>query len=261
MNIPSINNIEIPAEVFQAAATFCSTLEYKREQQHIQVKHNLGHLEIWATDQRRIFRYRRPCEHFSEFYVKGEDIKALKLGRNPAPFKFSVAQQVMENERTTVKTHYWPELRSGEHGFRFPDCNAVWNEAAMFWAWQFDIAQTSKVFKAMLPMAGESEIFTLNWADGRIEVDNNDFEVQMAGRANIPGNYPNTTPTLMIGGRLFREVIQAMGKATGFSVLRMSMYENNGIRKGLIFEDLSSGDSEVSTKAMLMPVLPLEDRL
>lgn len=252
--LPNILNIKIPAEVIQAAATFAAVKSYRREMNFIQVRHRLGHLEIWATDAHRIFRYRRPCEPFTEFYLKAEEIQALKLGRNPEPFKF--LHERATNEKNSIKKYYISDLRDAKYGFSFPDCEAVWPTKGYFWAWEFDAAQVQKIIKALLPIAGESEIFTFNWKEGRIEVDNKDFDVAIAGRAEIPGIYSDENPQLLMGGKKLRDVIMATAKAGGNNHLKMMMDENNGHIKGLVFHHHFEGHGETSFKTMLMPVDP-----
>lgn len=254
--VPNILNIEIAAEVIQAAAKFAAVKNPHREINFIQVRHRLGHLEIWGTDRTRVFRYRRPCEPFTEFYLKAEEIQALKLGRNPQPFKF--AHEKATNGKESIKKHYLSELRDAKYGFSFPDCEAVWPTKGYFAAWGFDAAQVQKIIKALLPMAGESEIFTFNWQDGRIEVDNKDFDVSMAGRVEIPGTFSEKNPQLLMGGKKLREVIMATAKGIGNDHLKMMMDESNGHIKGLIFHTHFEGNSEVSYQTMLMPVLPKE---
>lgn len=254
--IPNILNIEIPAEVIQSAGLFAAVKNPRREMNFIQVRHHLGHLEMWAIDGHRIFRYRRPCEPFTEFYLKADEIQALKLGRNPQPFKFT--HESATNEKNKIKKYHLSELRDAKYGFRFPDCEAVWPTKGYFAAWEFDTNQVQKIIKALLPMAGESEIFTFNWQDGRIEVDNNDLKVSMAGRVEIPGTFSEKNPQLLMGGKKLREVVMATAKAAGNDHLKMMMDESNGHIKGLIFHTHFEGNSDVSFQTMLMPVLPKE---
>ena len=254
----NITNIKIPAEVIQSAATFAAVKNPHREINYIQVRHRLGHLEMWATDRHRIFHYRRPCEPFTEFYFKAEEILALKLGRNPEQFTFPVDQIQATNGKGSIKKYYLSELRDSKNGFRFPDCEAVWPTKGYFCAWEFDTAQVQKIIKTLLPIAGEIEIFTFNWQDGRIEVENNDFDVSMAGRVEIAGNYSDKTHRLLMGGKKLREVIMATAKAAGNDHLKMMMDEYNGHIRGIIFHTHFEGDGEISLKTMLMPVLPKE---
>lgn len=210
--------LSIPANVIRAAAQFCSSDELRVALTFIQVRHRSGNIELWATDAHRMLKYKRPhAEHFPEFFLRGEDVKAAKIGKREHEITFNESGSIDGRIKATKKD---------DAGFRFPDCEAVWPEPSkMADGMDFKVGDMANVLKMTSYCAGAENACKFNFKRGLIEAK--DFQYDIETQAKIPANFQESLPPIWFDGKLLSETIRLAADVFGNDNVIMAFRENN----------------------------------